>query len=672
MAISRYNQPIQSQYIPMGINPQMYEMLARKRYEDWAASEGAIDTFSNKLNALKAYNGKKEDVENLNKIRSTYLNNINSIVEKTNGNPSAMLPYLNSLNRSFNQDMLSGQLYDINYRYTKGVETEKDARERYSQGKLSDFAFNYQMKDPTSGVLARQSPEIGIEMNKWIEDNGSMQPEDLQANALNFARNQFKDEYAYAQEAGDDAVAQLDEQVNAAVLNKLKGLGYGNATGSGKNSLDKEAPPAIQNVPVDLGMNENLLDNEEIEKTVQMVKDSSKPLDWSSQSVGVDVPQEHSMVLNEMYGDQKNIDDIVNKYVDEYGYDDNISELSSDNMLLETHVNQFRDYYSKITDKKKLDFMYNQTDKTELDEWKKEFKSMSETKQKEYKGGEGEYVATKAYQSYLSDNYSTGFSSDFGNVLQGYLVENKKGGAYIYNNSKALTQLTNTGMSVEDAVKSVEAYKQNYSKILTQSIDPKNEETVKSVVNTASGENGLIEINDDGSAGDLVNGTSILSKGLESNVTSMKIIPGRGLIELETPTGKYYVNNNKLSDDTNAKLKMAQSMTLAYSDLSNNGEVMYIDGAYDPISKDPIKFKNLTESSFNKGKLQSFHNKPVYVAYRVYSTTTKDNSGKTFPIKKVEKIYIDQYTKKPIHKETSETLAAFNSEIAEFISSSYK
>jgi len=170
MAINRYTQPVQAQYVPMdmqsyqqnammaaeaGKKPwNIIEAINARQQENYGKAQASMDQLGQGFAGLHAIND--EDQKKLNEEAKKLRSEVENIYKKTDGKPLAMLPMLSSLNRQLKRNITSGDLYDIGKRYEIGMENIDEAKKMLRKGDIGKWSFNYQLKHPLAVI-----PNIG-------------------------------------------------------------------------------------------------------------------------------------------------------------------------------------------------------------------------------------------------------------------------------------------------------------------------------------------------------------------------------------------------------------------------------------------------------------------------------------------------------------------------------
>lgn len=167
MAISKYTQPIQAQYMPTTPNPQLTAMMLQKRSADEARASETRNVLESQVLGVKAYG--QDHVDLLEDKQTEYQDRIGDIYDRYSNDPNATLYAMNELNRQFQKDITSGDLYDIDYRYGIAQEDIANAKERYAKGELTESAFRWQMDNAGTGYRAQKDPGMFDKVSSQID-----------------------------------------------------------------------------------------------------------------------------------------------------------------------------------------------------------------------------------------------------------------------------------------------------------------------------------------------------------------------------------------------------------------------------------------------------------------------------------------------------------------------
>jgi len=276
--INRYSQPIQQQYIPTGPNPQMMEMMLRKRESEKAQMEQQAFQLENNMLGVKAFN--KEDSDRLKNRVDYYTKALDKIYTQYRNNPHAGNAYLGKLNREYMRDIQSGELYDINKNYSIASEDVADANKREGEGKLNPWAAQWQRSNAGSGRRAQEGKDFmkdamalvsgtdysnSIYDNKeeaartavesFIEDNKlqlSYMPEEQRMMTIESFENHFYNKYRNDRIKGNDDAGVRVQKSSASITGHFKpyeidetafdGSGWNNNYKAGINVSDANLP----------------------------------------------------------------------------------------------------------------------------------------------------------------------------------------------------------------------------------------------------------------------------------------------------------------------------------------------------------------------------------------------------------------------------------------------
>jgi len=158
MAINRYTQPMQSQYIPTMPNAQLVSTLLQKKAQEEALRDKNVSTLESELLKVKAYGDK--DKAKLSEKQKYYKNKLGDLYDQYGDNPGLMLAAMKDINREFTNDALAGDLYDIDRTYKYAMEDVKDAEEKRSEGKLLPWAYRQQIANAGTGFRAVQGDKM--------------------------------------------------------------------------------------------------------------------------------------------------------------------------------------------------------------------------------------------------------------------------------------------------------------------------------------------------------------------------------------------------------------------------------------------------------------------------------------------------------------------------------
>ncbi len=242
MAINRYTQPVQAQYIPTTPNVQLVTALLQKQAQEQAMASNALSTFESDLLKSKAYGDK--DKATLAEKQKYYKGKLGELYDQYGSNPGLMLSAMRDINREYTQDITAGDLARINQTYAQAQEDIKDAQERYSKGNLMPWAYRQQMDQAGTGFRAVQGSDYFdnaidryVSTSNWYNKvSGGDYNQALQTAWKGFLSD--PEIQSQVQYMNDTEKAMLEQQFNSAFQSRWNAIKPKDKTTSGSGADD--------------------------------------------------------------------------------------------------------------------------------------------------------------------------------------------------------------------------------------------------------------------------------------------------------------------------------------------------------------------------------------------------------------------------------------------------
>jgi len=230
MAITPFTQGVSQRLTPInqnflaGLQAQqlnMYSQTKQREHQDFLQGEALSDASDRLVNSVRAYG---PDKERLQQIQKTYGDAIKNKIASAKGDYSQLIPYMKGMRRELETNLQSGELGQIQTRYTTAQKNIEGINKRVTEGKLPAYMESLAMQDPLTPIA--DYVDIGKELNTWVNSSATkgktfnevhQMAQEYVQNNLPMAR-----QLAYARAAGDAYFNSEMRVIEDVVRNKFR------------------------------------------------------------------------------------------------------------------------------------------------------------------------------------------------------------------------------------------------------------------------------------------------------------------------------------------------------------------------------------------------------------------------------------------------------------------
>lgn len=569
MAINRYTTPVRQKFIPTGVSPELMMAMMKQQEAGRAAVDKAdFDILSGVL-GTRAYgygNQSEEDTNILKQKQSYYKKRLEEIHDKYSDNSRLAIAAMKDLNREYVEDLTSGDLGSIKSRYATGMESYKDAMERFGKGEITDTQRQAQIYRGAEGWRA---PKVG---SVAAGPGGGGSP---------FGTGYGGESSTSTYRIPDD-VSEFDNTyggVDTAVSN----LGYNpfkDAEGNRRNRFDL------------------------VQGANQAFKQKYSPANadkWSTQLEDA---------MYNVYGDSEGeyMQNLLGAYDEE-------SKVKTRRGARKAFVNSMTDYYinNKNANPDAFQFAFSGSGGKPSGKYKSEWNNLSDDYKERFNNDYSAYEFSRNIDEIAKDK-RFGVDKFINNEVYG-----KTRNKYFEERRDLINEIAEkTGKPTKEIVANLyldEKKNNTGADWVTNVEDPEVEKQLRSYVNI---ENSFIDED-----GDVVDTDKFKLSGKDSTPVKFNILPARGQIEARTKDGKYYLNLPEVDMRSYELLNQAKAINQDMRNYSDSSTGMYIYGDTGEFGNNIEKVDKINEDIIrSRGKITPSGD---YVIYGI--TNEVDENG---------------------------------------------